>query len=182
MENDFLEITDFIELQDDFKQACYKVGSSKLMDFGLKVGTEVETLFREILNSKRFDSLPSIEKKRREQNIDIYREVIEPIYKLSEYRLLVNSIDKIILPFEEFNLRKPEWFGIYSEHKHNKIQLIKLWNLKHSLFSLGCLLILVINHPSMDDKMFRRHHVSQKVFDLLNSTPEFASGIANIDF
>ena len=177
IEDDFLELTDFIELQSDFNHPSYSVGSSKLMDFCLKVGTEVETLFRVILESRRFDSSNGITKKRERQTIDVYREVIEPIYRLSEYKLFVNFIDKEVQPFENFKSESPEWFGIYSKYKHNKIRLIKEWNLKHSLFSLGGLLILVINHPSLDGKEFRTHKVSQRVFDLLSSTPRFCGPI-----
>ncbi|MDH5690149.1 MAG: hypothetical protein OEY81_01810 [Candidatus Bathyarchaeota archaeon] len=183
IENEFLEISDFIELQNDFDHPSYSVGSSKMMDFCLKVGTEVETLFREILNGRRFDSVSNIDEKRENQNIDVYREVIEPVYQLKEYILLVNFIDKEIQPFEKFDLRgNPEWFGIYSKYKHNKIRLIEKWNLKHSLFSLGCLLILVINHPSIDGKVFGSHKVSQRVFDLLSSAPKFGAGIISVRY
>lgn len=174
IEGDFLEIIDFIELQNDFSHPSYSVGSSKLMDFCLKIGTEVETLFREILESERFNSVNDITKKRKNQNIDIYRKVIEPKYQLSEYKIFVSLIDKEIQPFENFLLDNPDWFRIYSRYKHNKIKLIEKWNLKHSLFSLGCLLLLVINHPSIDGKGFRNQDVSQRVFDLLHSTPRFA--------
>ena len=67
IEDDFLEIIDFIELQNDFNHPSYSIGSSKLMDFCLKVGTEVETLFREILESRRFDSVNNIAEKRKNQ-------------------------------------------------------------------------------------------------------------------
>lgn len=36
IEDDFLELTDFIELQSDFNHPSYSVGSSKLMDFCVK--------------------------------------------------------------------------------------------------------------------------------------------------
>ena len=173
IEDDFLEIIDFIELQNDFNHPSYSIGSLKLMDFCLKVGTEVETLFGEILESRRFDSVNNIAKKRKKQDIEVYREVIEPKYQLSEYKVLVNYIKKEIQPFENFAKGNPEWFKIYSKYKHNKLELRKKWNLKHSLFSLGCLLILTINHPSNEGKPFNRDEVSQRVFDLLSSTPRF---------
>lgn len=70
------------------------------------------------------------------------------------------------------------------EVKHNKIELLEKWNLKHSLFALGCLLILVINHPSLADprKIWRRHRVSQRVFDLLDSAPRDSGAIVSVDF
>ena len=182
IEDDFLDIIDYIELQDDFKHPSYSVGSSKLMDFCLKVGTEVETLFREILKSRRFDKVNNIIAKREKQNIDVYREVIEPEYHLAKYKLLVNHINKEIKPFENFRAANPEWFGIYSKYKHNKIELIRKWNLKHSLFSLGCLLILTINHPSLGGKTFRPHKVSQRVFDLLGQAPKFCMSIVGIEY
>ena len=183
IEDEFLEIIDFIGLHDDFNHPSYFIGSSKLMDFCLKVGTEVETLFREMLESKRFDSINNITEKRKNQNITVYREVIEPVYRLREYQLLVKPIDKEIQPFDNFHLNGyPEWFGVYSKCKHDKIELIERWNLKYSLFSLGCLLVLVINHPSLDEKEFRSHKVSQGVFDLLSSIPRFSGVSVSVKF
>ena len=177
VEDDFLELTDFIELQSDFNHPSYSVGSSKLMDFCLKVGTEVETLFRVILESKKFDSVNGIAEKRQNQCMNVYREVIEPKYRLSEYKLFVNLINKEIQPFENFGSKPPEWFRIYSRDKHNKLKLIGKWNLKHSLFSLGGLLILTINHPSRDGKEFRCHKVSQRVFSSSSLAPRFCGTI-----
>lgn len=180
VESDFLELTDFIELQNDFNHPSYSVGSSKLMDFCIKVGTEVETLFSVILKDKKFDSVNDIAEKREKQNIYVYREVIEPKYELSKYKLFVNLIKIEIQPFENFVSKAPEWFRIYSRYKHNKLKLIGKWNLMHSLLSLGSLLILVINHPSLDEQEFRRYEVSQRVFDPMSSnlTPKF-EGWAN---
>ena len=172
IEGDFLELTDFIELQNDLNHANYSVGSSKLMDFCLKVGTEVETLFRAILESRRFDSVRGIAEKRKNQNIDVYREVIEPVYRLSEYKLSVNLIDREIQPFGSFENESPEWFKIYSKDKHNKIKLIKKWNMKHSLFSLGGLLLLAINHTTLDGKVWS-YKFSQRVFYWLDVLPRF---------
>jgi hypothetical protein len=153
------------------------------MDLCLKVGTEVETLFREILESKRFDAKEGISKKREAQNIDVYQKVIGPVYQLNDYKLLINLINKEIKPFENFDKNgRPEWFPIYSKYKHSKLELLERWNLKHSLYALGCLLILVINHPSIDGKEFRKHKVSQRVFDLLSSTPRFSGTYISVDF
>lgn len=183
VEEDFLEIMDYIELKSDFGHSNYLVGSSKLMDFCLKVGTEVETLFREILEDKKFDSVTGIASKREKQNINVYREIIEPKYDLKNYKLLVSPIDREIYPFEKFDLDDyPEWFPVYSKHKHNKIELIEKWNFKHSLYSLGCLLVLIINHPTRDGKEFRTHKMSQRVFDLLGSVPKFARVVISVKF
>jgi len=182
IEDDFLEIVDFTDLSENFEDPCYKVGSSKLMEFCLKVGTEVETIFRQILEDSKFDSITDISSKRKNQNINVYKNLIEPKYRLSSYILYVNLIKKEITPFENFAKQKPEWFGIYSKYKHNKIELLNRWNLKYSLYALGCLLILVINHPSLDGKEFRVHSVSQRVFDLLDSTPRFSGTITSIKF
>ena len=176
IEENFLEITDFIALKNNFEEPCYSIGSSKLMDFCLKVGTEVETLFRLILDNSKFDEIDCIGNNRNHQNIDIYREIIEPKYQFSEIKLHVNPIKIEIKPFEDFHTKKPEWFGIYSKYKHNKIQLIDKWNLKHSLYALGCLLILVLNHPNNDDKRFIFGQLSDKVFKTYYLIPNFSCG------
>jgi hypothetical protein len=149
IEKDFLELTDFIEPQSDFNSPCYKFGSSKLMDFCLKVGTEIETLFRIILESSKFDLYTNINNKRDDQNIRIYLEFFEPEYQLSERELFVNSIKKDIRPFKEFTLdtSTPKWFKCYSKNKHNKLVLIKEWNLEYSLLALGALILLILLHP-----------------------------------
>ena len=173
IEEEFLQILDFIEISDNFGDPCYKVSSSKLMDFCLKVGTEVETLFRLMLENSKFDGVTDISTKRNNQNIRVYREVIDSEYDLKDYKLKIKLIKKKIFPFENFDTSTPEWFRIYSRHKHNKIELLNQWNLKLSLYALGSLLILVINHPSLDGKEFRAQKVSQRVFDLLGSKPKF---------
>lgn len=183
IEVDFIEITDFIELKDDFSHPAYKIGSSRLMDFCIKIGTEVETLFREILNGQQFDGTADIVAKRKRQSIDVYREIIEPTYQFSSNKLFISSIKKEITPFENFSESGyPMWFSVYSKYKHDKLELINLWTLEHSLFALGCLLLLVINHPSLRSETFRRHHVSGKVFDLLSSQPRFCQSVASVTF
>ncbi|KKN08467.1 hypothetical protein LCGC14_1056350 [marine sediment metagenome] len=179
IESDFLEIMDFIHISDQFGDPCYKIGSSKLMDFCLKVGSEIETLFREILNDKKFDSEPDIATKRENQNIKVYRDVIEAKYNLRDYSLYVKSIKTEIFPFINFDSTTPEWFKIYSKDKHNKLNLIQNWNMRHSLFSLGALLLLVINHPSVEDKVFNRGEFSNliEIFNLLGSAPRFCQSV-----
>lgn len=176
IENAFLELTDFIELKDDFESPCYNFGSSKLMDFCLNVGSEVETLFKIILDSNRFDDVGDIGNKRKKQSISVYRDVIEPVYKLSEYKLFVKPIKLEIVPFENFDSEKLLWFGIYSKYKHDKIKLIEEWNLKNSLHALGCLLILVINHPYINESIFELKNADGKMFNLVNLGPRFMMG------
>jgi len=148
-----------------------------MMDFCLKVGTEIETLLRILLEDNKFNSISDISQKRSNQNINIYREVIEPVYNFSTCELYVNPIKKKIKPFESFNLETPDWFKIYSRYKHNKVKLLEVWNLKHCLYSLGCLLILVINHPSNDNKMFNINRLGLRIFNLMSSIPKFCTGI-----
>ncbi len=179
IESDFLEIMDFIHISDKFSDPCYKIGSSKLMDFCLKVGTEIETLFREILNDKKFDSYPTIAIKRNNQNIDVYKKIIEPKYELRRYSLFAKPIKVEIFPFIDFDSQTPEWFKIYSKYKHNKLELINKWNMSYSLHSLGALLLLVINHPSVENKVFNVGQFSNIIefFDLLSSTPRFCQSV-----
>ncbi len=151
------------------------------MDFCLKVGTEIETLFRIFLEDKKFDSIPNINSMRENQSINIYRKMVKLKYQFSSYELYVHSIKKIIIPFENFDLNNPKWFQLYSRYKHNKIKLLEYWNLKHCLYSLGCLLLLVINHPSNDNEVFIIGNVSDKVFNLLSSVPKFCFGVLNTD-
>lgn len=177
IEENFLQLTDFIEPEENFNSHCYQFGSSKLMDFCLKVGTEIETLFRLLLEDKKFDNIKDIENKRKSQNMDIYREVVGKKYKLHEYKLRVHHIKKEIYPFENFDKKNPDWFRCYSKHKHDKIKLIKIWNLKYALFSLGCLLLLVINHPEVDEAIFHINKINSRVFHLMNSEPRFVFAI-----
>lgn len=180
IENDFLELTDFIEPEHDFNSPCYKFGSSKLMDFCLKVGTEIETLLKIFLENNKFDSLPDIENKRKYQNINIYREVLEPKYHFNKDKLFVYHIKKEIHPFENFDNKTPIWFKIYSKYKHDKLELIKKWNLEYAIYSLGALLLLVLNHPDTDHQKFFVNDFESKVFNLAGSRPKFASECINI--
>ncbi len=152
-----------------------------MMDFCLKVGTEIETLFRILLEDKKFDSITSITRKRKNQNIDVYREIIKLKYQFRSYELYVHSINKMIVPFEKFDLKNPKWFKLYSRYKHNKIKLLECWNLKHCLYSLGCLLLLVINHPINDHKKFSIRDLNCKIFNLSSLVPKFCNRVLDID-
>ena len=166
IEKDFLDLTDFIETQSDFNSPCYKFGSSKLMDFCLKVGTEIETLFKIILESNKFDLYIDIKKKRKNQNISIYLEIFEPKYQLSKRKILVNSIKKDIYPFEKLtDTPTPKWFKCYSKNKHDKIALIKEWNLEYSLLALGALLLLILLHPERSSSEYA-FDINSEVFYL----------------
>ena len=173
-EDDFLNIMDYINITESCNDSCYKIGSSKLMDFCLKVCTEIETLFREILNSTRFDSHPDIYSKRNNQNIKIYRDVIEPVYKLHEYSVFFLQGRMEIWPFMNFDTQTPKWFKIYSKYKHNKLDLLERWNIKNSIYALGAFLILAINHPTIDEKKFKGRRAYQRVLDLVLARPIFS--------
>lgn len=177
IENDLLEILDFINISNHFGDPCYQIGSSKLMDFCIKIGTEIETLFRQILEDKKFDSLPDISNKRKDQNISVYRDVIEPLYRLKDYSLFVKPIRVKIFPFLNFDRNTPEWFKIYSKYKHNKLKLLEKWNLIHSLNSLGALLLLVLNHPDIDGKIYNVGKLKTELFDLNDSYPRFCKTV-----
>lgn len=175
IENEFLELTDFIEMNKDLNHPCYKFGSSKLMDFCLKVCTEIETIFRLILESPRFDSIPGIDNKRKRQKINVYREIITPEYSLTDYKVRIIHTKIDISPFEKFDVMTPTWFRFYSKYKHNKLVLIKRWNLKFALYALGCLRLLILNHPELDGKYVDFRDIQHgKVFDLKSSIPRFA--------
>jgi hypothetical protein len=109
------------------------------------------------------------------KSIKNYRSLIEDKYHLSNYELVVIPINRKIRPFEDFNNKTPEWFKIYSGSKHDKLKLINEWNLKHSLFALGCLLLLVINHPTLDGKIIWLEDVKTRIFDLYGSRSRFVS-------
>ncbi len=175
IEDQFLELTDFIELTDDFNDACYQVGGSKMMDFCLTIGTEVETIFRILLKSRQSDSNFKIKATKQQMNITIFRQVLEPIYKFGEYELTVDLTDQYIKPFENFAERAPEWFQIYSRYKHDKLELITKWNMKHSLFALGGLAILVVNMWD-EEFFFTEKWFSFNVFNDDGLGPRFSEG------
>lgn len=47
--------------------------------------------------------------------------------------------------------------------------------MKHSLFGLGCLFVLIINHPSLDGEKFYVKDFESKIFNLSGSRPRFMS-------
>jgi len=168
IENDLVEILDYIDLSKNFGDCCYKIGSTKLMDFCLKVGSEVESVFRCKLYRSEFDQVHDISRKRDNQNMDVYREEIGNKNNLSEVELVFEPIDMRICPFKVFRWSiNPEWFKIYSKNKHNKYELIKQWNLNYSLLALGGLLILIMTFESVQgDPAVSYLDISPKLFYL----------------
>lgn len=92
-------------------------------------------------------------------------------------KIIVNPIKKKIKPFKwienENGTITLEWFKIYSEYKHDKLYLIDKWNLKHSLNALGCLFLLVINHPTLDGKIFYLKNFETDLFNLAGSNQDY---------
>ncbi|QUH24215.1 hypothetical protein HYG87_10825 [Methanobacterium alkalithermotolerans] len=182
VENEFIDLIEYIEMNEDFDHCCYNIGSSKIMDFCLSVCTEIETMFVLMLECSRFDTVPDIDHKRKHQNIDVYREIIVREYNLTEYVLNVNFINVDIRPFEKFDEETPTWFKDYSNYKHYKLELIEKWNLKYALFALGCLRLLILNHPDLDNRSVDIRGIQNgKVFNLKNSQPRFVLNLYGPD-
>lgn len=70
------------------------------MTFCLKLGTEIETLFREILNDKKFDSVPDIEKSRTNQKEVVFHGILLKILleiKSEKIAIFLNSLIYLVL-------------------------------------------------------------------------------------
>ena len=158
---------------------CLTPGSD-LTSFPIKLS--ILARFGAIILSNKFDGEQGIEKNRDNQNINVYSDVLNGFYNFHEYELTISFLDTQISPFLEFSQDNiPDWFSIYSKEKHNKIKLIEAWNLKHSLHALGGLLVLVVNHPSVEGMTFKTHSISNKVFQE-PPLPRFAKSITSVSF
>ena len=170
LEKEFLKILNYIPLHPDLSHPNYQRGSPALMDFCLHVCSEVETIFRCILEWDRFNDQPDIETKRANQNMNIYREIIGKLLNFEEKEVVITNINQLLRPFEEFNSnRNPKWFRKYSKYKHNKLKLIEKWNLLHALKALGAMYILIVNHPDNLHPMilYNADKYKSKVFNQL---------------
>ncbi len=154
LEDEFLTITDYVPLRPDLEEPNYKFGSPMLMDFGLKIGTEVETLFRVLLNSDRYDHYEDVDEYRAEegrhyrQTMRVYREIVGEELGLATVTVRDTMIGSTTTPFAAFAKKKsPHWLKTYSRLKHDKLRLIDEWTLLDAFHALGGLLILIVNHP-----------------------------------
>ena len=85
------------------------------------------------------------------------------------HKLDLKDLNFSIRPFDNIYKCSPEWYGVYSKYKHNLLLLEEKVNLKHLLFSLGALYILIVFHP--DNAFCVEFEWDSKIFDKYSIFP-----------
>ena len=159
MEGVFMEFLDYVPPAQDHK----KVYSYKLLRLMLQIGGYVDTAFKEMLLSPKFDGNAECEEIRKKAvkgeivTIDDFREIFEPVYDLSSKIVFVKSPKHFALlvdrfnPFLEFGKEKnPKWWNAYNGVKHNWLKNLKKANVENTLKALGgAFLLNAIHEPSL---------------------------------
>lgn len=146
---DFKKICEYVDPSDE----NYAVYSHRLYEVFIRTCTEMESNMKAILNANGY-----IKKNKKGEiinkewwNIDDYKK-LEPILKLSDYKVLVNFWNggrgETCIPFK--NLKdgksgKLVWYQEYNEVKHNREEKFNLASLENLLESLCGLFIILFS-------------------------------------
>jgi len=149
----------YVSIEEDFRKFIYYVPlegehfgvwSLYLGDLMLRVGSIVDSFFRNALYSPIMDSADDIKKIRAKGdkiNISDCRTIFEPFYQLSSESVHVLRTKGNIRPFSEFASGKsPNWWGAYNNIKHNRFLNKKEATLGATLTALAGLFLLNVLH------------------------------------
>lgn len=155
VEKDFLDFIEYVPLTQEHS----KVYSIKLSDMLLRLGSYIDTLFKEMLlfdgldqNSNVNQSKLKKARKRKEEgkiSIKNYREIFEPYYKLSERAIVVYDPHHnfVTYPFLQFGKgRSPPWWNKYNRVKHDLYKNMKEATMHRVLHALAGLFLLNTIH------------------------------------
>lgn len=145
LEEEFVELTTYVPLSSDRNAHNYRFGSPRAAAHGWDCAAWVETAFRYILLNSRWDGDKEVVAARKgDQSINVYRDLLEPRYGLSQFKMTTLEVSLTVAPFEAFASGKcPEWFQKYSPLKHDRIQLAKEWTMLDTVECLAGLASLV---------------------------------------
>lgn len=146
IEEKFLELTEYVPLTSNLDDPNYQFGSPRAAEFGLDCCTWLETLFYDFLNSESLNDFPDIDEiRKKELSMNVYRDVLEKRFAFSKggWKLKYLGGDEIH-PFSLWAEKKnPDWFRIYSKHKHNRFELAERFTMRHALEALVALSMIV---------------------------------------
>ncbi|UZE92482.1 MAG: hypothetical protein IB616_01330 [Methanosarcinales archaeon] len=153
----------YVSIEEDFRKFIYyvplerehfDVWSLYLGDLMLRVGSTVDSFFRNALYSPIMDSADNIKeiqeiRKKHPDNINIsdYRTIFEPFYQLSSESVHVLRTKDNVQPFSKFASGKsPNWWGAYNNIKHDRFSNMKEATLGATLTALAGLFLLNVLH------------------------------------
>jgi hypothetical protein len=155
MESNFIEYMKHVP----FTKEHEKVHSPSLVALLLQICGYTDSAFKDMARYSEFGSenaCQNIVKKGINYNIRDARKAFQPIYHLSEKKVLAKLDwcgDRMIIPFARFvHTREvsPKWWRAYQEAKHSWTSAFEKANLKNTLEALsGAFLLNVVHFPSM---------------------------------
>lgn len=157
LEDEFVRLTEYIPLHPDLEAPNYQFSSPRAAVFGLDCGTWLETLMKELLQDRRLDGQPEIEKLRRQGTFsDCRKPFTEKLgWAKGGWRLKDLGGDDIC-PFISWGREEnPEWFRVYSKLKHDRFELASTFTMGHALLMFVALTI-TIQHWGKPESWIRR--------------------------
>jgi hypothetical protein len=155
MEEDFIEYMKKVPFTKDHE----KVHSPSLLAQILLACSYIDTAFKDMARYNGFSNEPACQailKSRRQYNIKLAKEAYEPIYHLSQKKVIAKLDwcgDRELIPFETFSGEEkvsPKWWKAYQESKHNWTKAFKKANMNNALEALsGAFLLNAVHFPSI---------------------------------
>lgn len=173
LEDEFLDVTKYFPFEKTYKM----IWSEFFSDFLTKIGSSVDSFFRNMFYDKIFDSYPHVSSLRgssRRKDINYFRDFFEPIYELSRAEVDIayglTFYDSKYRPFEEFeNKKNPTWWDSYNHVKHTWFDCIEEATLENVVGALAGLFILNVLHIESREYLIKYQDVI--VCDYKRQTP-----------
>lgn len=131
LQGEVLSLFNYIELDED----NFDTFSLKNYQILINICIEVENNLKGIISANTY-----IYSKKQDLTMEDYKK-LEKYLKLSEYELEIKGIK--LKPFEGFNDKKPFWYTVYNDIKHNRTTKIKEATLKNVVNALAGLYVLI---------------------------------------
>jgi hypothetical protein len=152
LEKDFLESLHFVPLTTEHNL----VWSPHFADLLLRIGSNVDSFFKNAIFDPTLDSVSDIElfrkRARNEGKVSMltmkdYKNIFGNFYNLSSKRVVVIRKNEVISPFSRWSTESvPQWWEEYNAIKHDRFYNQKNANLQSVLEGLAAFFLLFITH------------------------------------
>ena len=147
LEKEFLNYLEYVPLS----LQHYDVWSIPLVNLFNNIGSSVDSFCKNAIVCDSLNNFPDIDLIRtndRLHNMISYRKIFETRYKVSTRQIFELKNFTPIIPFKEWSSEEsaPEWWGRYTDIKHNRFEYKERATLKTTMDALAGLFLLFLSH------------------------------------
>ncbi len=144
-EEEFIHYLRYVPLEDEH----YNVYSMQLGNLLNNIGSIVDSFLNNAIGCDCLNDIQNIAKfrQKKDRNMEDHRKVFENFYNLSKKEIFILKDFSKITPFSNWKENQAiEWWGKYTDIKHDRFKNRKEATLKTTLDALGTLFLLNVIH------------------------------------